>query len=83
MTKLKAPKSQKFHLASNTIMLLITIVLFIALYGAGCVMYASKDFGRLQNFFNVLINMQISRCQTHCQSIENNETVTTNRRTDL
>ena len=40
MTKLKDPQSRKFHLSSNTIMLLITIVLFCVLYGAGCVMYA-------------------------------------------
>ena len=69
MTKLKAPQSQKFHLSSNTIMLLITIVLFFALYGAGCVMYASKDFGRLQNFFNVLINnagLLIAACGVTC-----------------
>ncbi|MDO5544294.1 MAG: sugar ABC transporter permease YjfF [Eubacteriales bacterium] len=43
-------------LNSNTLMLMITIVLFIFLYGAGCVMYADKEFGRLQNFLNVLIN---------------------------
>lgn len=37
-------------------MLMITIVLFFLLYGAGCVMYADKEFGRLQNFLNVMIN---------------------------
>lgn len=69
MTKLKAPQTQKFHLSSNTIMLLITIVLFCVLYGAGCVMYADKDFGRLQNFFNVLINnagLLITACGVTC-----------------
>ena len=56
MSKLKMPQKKKLRIGSNTIMLLITIALFIALYGAGCIMYANKDFGRLQNFFNVLIN---------------------------
>ena len=47
---------RKPKINSNTLMLMITIVLFIFLYGAGCVMYADKEFGRLQNFLNVLIN---------------------------
>lgn len=47
---------KKTRIGSNTIMLMITIALFIVLYGAGCVMYADKEFGRLQNFLNVLIN---------------------------
>lgn len=56
MNKLKNHHGKKLRIGSNTIMLLITIVLFAVLYGAGCVMYATKDFGRLQNFFNILIN---------------------------
>ena len=47
---------KKTRIGSNTIMLMITIALFIVLYGAGCLMYADKEFGRLQNFLNVLIN---------------------------
>lgn len=47
---------KKKKLNSNTLMLLITICLFIVLYGAGCIMYADKEFARLQTFFNVLIN---------------------------
>lgn len=69
MSKLKTPQKKKLRISSNTIMLLITIVLFIALYGAGCVMYASKDFGRLQNFFNILINnagLLITACGVTC-----------------
>ncbi len=69
MTKLKAPQPKKFRMSSNTIMLLITIVLFFVLYGAGCAMYASKDFARLQNFFNVLINnagLLIAACGVTC-----------------
>lgn len=47
---------KKGKIGSNTVMLMITIVLFCVLYGAGCVMYAGKEFGRLQNFLNVMIN---------------------------
>lgn len=47
---------RKSRIGSNTVMLMITIVLFILLYGAGCVMYAGKEFGRLQNFLNIMIN---------------------------
>ena len=69
MSKLKAPSRKKLRISSNTIMLLITIALFAVLYGGGCVMYASKDFGRLQNFFNVLINnagLLIAACGVTC-----------------
>lgn len=69
MNKLKIQPKKKLRINSNTIMLLITIALFIVLYGAGCVMYASKDFGRLQNFFNVLINnagLLIAACGVTC-----------------
>lgn len=69
MNKLKSRNSKKLRISSHTIMLLITIALFIVLYGAGCVMYASKDFGRLQNFFNVLINnagLLIAACGVTC-----------------
>lgn len=69
MSKLKLQPKRKLRIGSHTIMLLITIALFIALYSAGCVMYASKDFGRLQNFFNVLINnagLLIAACGVTC-----------------
>ncbi len=69
MTKLKTQPRKKLRIGSNTIMLLITIALFFVLYGAGCVMYANKDFGRLQNFFNVLINnagLLIAACGVTC-----------------
>lgn len=69
MSKLKMPQKKKLRIGSNTIMLLITIALFAVLYGAGCVMYATKDFGRLQNFFNVLINnagLLIAACGVTC-----------------
>ena len=47
---------RKSRIGSNTVMLMITIALFILLSGAGCLMYADKEFGRLQNFLNVMIN---------------------------
>ena len=60
---------KKPRIGSHTIMLMITIILFIVLYGAGCVMYADKEFGRLQNFLNVLINnagLLIAACGITC-----------------
>ena len=40
----------------NTLLLLITIVLFVVMYAAGCVVYASKGFTHVQTFLNILIN---------------------------
>ena len=62
-------QKKKMRISSNTIMLMITIVLFFALYGAGCAMYANKEFGRLQNFLNVLINnagLLVAACGVTC-----------------
>lgn len=56
MKKITLADRRKPKIGSNTVMLMITIVLFFILYGAGCVMYADKEFGRLQNFLNVMIN---------------------------
>ena len=47
---------KKTKMNSNTLLLLITVVLFIAMYGAGCVVYAAKGFTRVQTFCNILIN---------------------------
>lgn len=41
---------------SNTVLLLITIALFIVMYAAGCVIYGNKGFTHLQTFLNILIN---------------------------
>ena len=60
---------KKIRINSNTVMLLITIILFAAMYTGGCVMYAAKDFGKLQNFLNVLINnagLLIAACGITC-----------------
>lgn len=41
---------------SNTLLLIITIVLFVVMYAAGCVVYASKGFTHAQTFLNILNN---------------------------
>lgn len=41
---------------SNTLLLLITIALFILMYAAGCIVYAGKGFTHVQTFLNILIN---------------------------
>ena len=41
---------------SNTLLLLITIALFLVMYVVGCVIYSSKGFTHLQTFLNILIN---------------------------
>ena len=47
---------KKIKISSNNILLLITVALFVVMYGAGCIVYASKAFTHLQTFLNVLIN---------------------------
>ncbi len=47
---------KKIKISSNNILLLITVALFVAMYGAGCIVYGSKGFTHLQTFLNVLIN---------------------------
>ncbi|MCR5196599.1 MAG: sugar ABC transporter permease YjfF [Pseudobutyrivibrio sp.] len=43
-------------LDSNTVLIIITIALFVFMYAVGCVMYQDKGFGNFQTFLNVLIN---------------------------
>jgi simple sugar transport system permease protein len=47
---------KKIKINSNNLLLLITVVLFIVMYGAGCIFYADKGFARVQTFLNILIN---------------------------
>ncbi len=47
---------QKKGINSNTTLLLITIVLFVVLYGFGCAIYSAKGFTHVQTFLNILIN---------------------------
>lgn len=42
-------------LNGNTILLLITIGLFVVLYAGGCIAYGHKGFTHLQTFLNILI----------------------------
>lgn len=47
---------KKMKINSNSLLLLITVVLFVVMYIAGCVIYSSKGFAHLQTFLNILIN---------------------------
>lgn len=47
-------KSKKMN--SNTLLLVITIALFVVMYVIGCIVYSSKGFSNLQTFLNILIN---------------------------
>lgn len=46
----------KKKINSNTLLLLITIALFCAMYLVGCIIYADKGFTHFQTFLNILIN---------------------------
>ena len=48
-------KNKKIKIGGNNLLLLITIVLFIVMYGIGCVVYDDKGFGHFQTFLNLLI----------------------------
>lgn len=54
----------KKKMNSNTLLLLITIALFIVMYAAGCVIYAAKGFTHFQTFLNILINNAGLLCVT-------------------
>lgn len=47
---------KKLNLNGNSILLLITVILFVVMYVAGCIVYADKGFTHLQTFLNILIN---------------------------
>ena len=47
--------SKKKALNSHTILLVVTIILFIVLYAGGCIAYGNKGFTHLQTFLNILI----------------------------
>ncbi len=46
----------KRKLDSNTVLVFITIALFVVMYAVGCGIYQDKGFGNLQTFLNILIN---------------------------
>ena len=41
---------------SNSILLALTIILFIVMYASGCIAYADKGFTKLQVFLDILKN---------------------------
>lgn len=47
---------KKTKLNGNSVLLLITIVLFFVMYLGGCIVYGSKGFAHMQTFLNILIN---------------------------
>lgn len=47
---------KKWKLTGNNVLLLITIILFFVMYAAGCGIYVSKGFTRVQTFLNIFIN---------------------------
>lgn len=47
---------KKKSINSNTLLLFITIALFVVMYAIGCGIYANKGFTHLQTFLNILIN---------------------------
>ena len=55
MKPANAIKDRK-QMNGNTLLLLITIVLFFALYAGGCLIYGAKGFTNLQTFLNILIS---------------------------
>ena len=55
---------QKRNINSNTILLMMTIGLFVIMYVAGCVIYADKGFVRVQNFLDILKNNAGLICAT-------------------
>lgn len=48
----------------NNLLLLITILLFVAMYTAGCVIYGAKGFTHFQTFLNLLITNAGLLCVT-------------------
>ena len=52
MKPANALKERK-QMNSNTMLLIITIILFVILYAGGCIAYASKGFTNLQTFLNL------------------------------
>lgn len=45
----------KRRVDSNTVLLFITVVLFVLMYAAGCAIYDAKGFSHVQTFLNLLI----------------------------
>jgi ribose/xylose/arabinose/galactoside ABC-type transport system permease subunit len=52
-TRLSAPSGRKMN--GNTLLLVITIGLFLVMYAVGCIVYANKGFSHVQTFLNLFI----------------------------
>ena len=48
-------KSLKGSMNGNTVLIFITVALFIVMYAAGCIIYSDKGFSHFQTFLNLLI----------------------------
>jgi len=46
---------KKKRINSNSVLLLITIALFVVMYIVGCVIYADKGFSHIQTFLNIMV----------------------------
>jgi simple sugar transport system permease protein len=60
---------KKLKINSSSILLIITIVLFVVMYIGGCIVYGSQGFAHLQTFLNILINnagLLCVACGTTC-----------------
>lgn len=44
------------NLNRHSMLVVVTVVLFVVMYAIGCAVYSSKGFTHLQTFFNILIN---------------------------
>jgi len=53
-TEVRLPQTRR-TMNSNSLLLLITIVLFVVMYAIGCMIYADKGFSHVQTFLNLLI----------------------------
>lgn len=53
-TEVRLPQIRR-TMNSNSLLLLITIVLFVVMYAIGCMVYADKGFSHVQTFLNLLI----------------------------
>ncbi len=62
--KLRPAGSRRKALNNNTILLMMTIALFVIMYAAGCIVYSSKGFARLQSFIDILKNNAGLICAT-------------------
>lgn len=48
--------STKKRINGNTFLLIITVVLFVVMYGAGMIMFEDKGFAKPQMFLNLFID---------------------------